>query len=190
MLVTPASSSLLLRVCFSLSHSGHHQCQVPGGGSFCCCNLFIFTLWWVCTCLHPCVSIWKSEENMGCLPLLLSPSLSKKLAIMGRLAGQRVLRSICLHLQYQDYRYTAMLDLLPGCCRFAPRSPPLQSQLAYPLSHLLSPNNTFTEVRLTERETISQGWVDWFPQGLKTRHLFSYSSRYSGKKPAEFTSPS
>lgn len=83
---------------------------------------------------------------------VLSPS--KKLAIMGRLACQRALGSICLYFQCRDHGYTALLGLLPGYFRFTLRSSCLQSQLSYPLSHLFNHNNIFTEVRLTERNHI------------------------------------
>lgn len=43
------------------------------------------------------------------LTLLRESSLSKKLAVKGRLTGQKALGSICLHLRCRDHGYTAML---------------------------------------------------------------------------------
>lgn len=43
--------------------------------------------------------------------LLRGSLLSKKLALKGRLAGQRALGSVCLHFRCRDDGYTAMLGL-------------------------------------------------------------------------------
>lgn len=104
------------------------------------------------------------------LTLLRESSLSKKLAVKGRLTGQKALsppsmpRSrVHCHAWLLGGRYTATLGLLPGCCRPTFRSSHFERQPSYPLNHLLGSNHTFTAERLTWREIISEGWAHWFP---------------------------